>query len=1082
MNTATKAALLSILVFGGVIAGYFLVFHDKGGGPGDVAETGSPPPVKAGAEPKSAPSVSEAESVAELAPIERGSVPLRVEVHEKGTERLLARATVSVYRESDGGQTGKKVSTPPARGGVLECKLEPGAFEVWAQCTGFSGAKKKITLVKGQTPQPLILDLDRGSSISGRVLTRAGQPIAGADVFALKDFTEPEADLEAILREFTKLEQMVEQKYTAAARTADDGGFQLDGLENYWYTVRAVAGGYTPGEKAGVRSPSANLDLVLDQGGVLRGVVRSTDGRAIPGARVRAWPEPENAGLFDVILSKARPPVEEAETDASGRYQLSSLGAGVYNFLADAPTYQEAKELKVRIHAGENPERDFTLQPGNILQGFVKGPSDEAVVGARIRATPVGLAVKPGEEVRIRFDDGSVLSDEQGYFLFNNLPQTKHMLLVSHDDYQSQQRKDVLPSEGEVIIRMVAGSRMRGSIVDAASKQPIPGASVSVADLANIRKEGVSDDQGQYVVGGLGSTRKPVQVFVKAEGFGRAKRQVTLKEGQEVEEDFELEPTGIVLGRVVGADRTPLMGADVEIRRAQESSGTDQVIGHGTSDREGKFEIENVEPGPNARVRVKLAAFLETFSEPFPLEPGQSAQVPDLVLQLGGSVEGRVVAATGEGLAGCWITALRDGSTDINRLSAGNATTNADGYFALRGLAGGKYELEVKAAGLLDKKQAGVEIREGLANTGLQIVMEPGGTVGGLVLDAQRQPVSGAEVTIKDFSEGLQEHRAVSDAEGRFRLSTVVSHDVVEVSVHHDDFGAYSNPKVPVGTENLEVLLKQLGVIRGVVIDPQSQPVSSFTVQAEAAESSDKTKRLGPKTYNPTDGGFEYRGVTDGVFTVSVRAPNFSATSIPNVAVRSGDEVDLGVIQLQEGGRISGEVRAAGTGAPVARASVRITQGFRAFRDSGAKVADDTGPDGSFAFDGLKDGVVTLEVSHADFVRKRVTGVDPKIAERSRNLVIELERGGEITGSVLGRGQKPLKGINIYLVGKGEDGEAGNQTTTSDGAGAFRFLGVHPGLYRVRAHKFGNPPISSEVEVQMAAGGSQQVALELDLE
>ena len=148
--------------------------------------------------------------------------------------------------------------------------------------------------------------------------------------------------------------------------------------------------------------------------------------------------------------------------------------------------------------------------------------------------------------------------------------------------------------------------------------------------LANLRKEEPTDQDGHYEVRGLGTSRRSVNVYVKAEGYARAKQQLKVKEGQQMELDFDLQSTGAVEGLVVNTNGDGIKGARVEVKRTQPDSGTEQVVGYGTSRGDGTFVIADVEPGESLRVRVRNAAYLETHSEPFGLEP----QVLDGFLQV----------------------------------------------------------------------------------------------------------------------------------------------------------------------------------------------------------------------------------------------------------------------------------------------------------------------------------------------------------------------------------------------------------------------------------------------------------------
>ena len=248
-------------------------------------------------------------------------------------------------------------------------------------------------------------------------------------------------------------------------------------------------------------------------------------------------------------MVKNRPPVEEKETVAAGNFKLESLGAGLYNFLVTAPKFQEHRELRLRIKPGANPSKTFVLKAGNVISGFVRGPEDEPVAGARVRANPVGVHVQPRDQIRINFEQNDQFTDADGLFSFDTLIGGEFMLMVSHKDYESLQRKDVQPSEEPVNLRLGFGGRLAGYVLDSQSGNAIVGAMVSASDIANLRKEAVTDEKGAYVIGGLNRGRRPVNVYVRADGYARQKKQVSIRKGQEFEQIFESPPGGDSAGK-----------------------------------------------------------------------------------------------------------------------------------------------------------------------------------------------------------------------------------------------------------------------------------------------------------------------------------------------------------------------------------------------------------------------------------------------------------------------------------------------------------------------------------------------------
>ncbi|MEC9349096.1 MAG: carboxypeptidase-like regulatory domain-containing protein [Planctomycetota bacterium] len=1082
MNTSVKiAAVVSVLFFGAII-GIFLA-TDSGTEVNDAVEV-------VGVEETTAPEgkaepdkdAGKFRRVGREEKIVRGSVKVSVEVREKARDRVLRNAKVRVFRKSETDRIGSEIDLQSLGGvegkaGNVAFALEPGSYEVMAQCAGYTGNSMDIVLVKDQVPQALVFKLERGTSISGIVLDRGGKPVPGAKVFAFKELADPDEDMEGLLRKMVDLEKLNAEVHSETV-TGPDGKFQLDGLESYWYSIRAVAATFSPGTVSEVRAPREGLKLVLEKGGVFEGLVKGEGGGPVSGAKVMAYVEPVDVGLFDVIMMKNRPPVEEFETGSDGKFKLQSLGAGLYNFLVTAPMYQEHRELRLRILPGDNPAKVFDLKAGNLISGYVRGPDDEPVVGARVRANPVGVHVQPRDQIKIDFSQNDRFTDENGFFSFDTLIDARYMLMVSHEDYESLQRKDVQPSQEEVSLRLGPGGRLAGFVLDAQSNEPIAGATVSASDLANLRKEAVTDEEGAYIIGGLSSGRRPVNVYVRAENYARQKKQVAIRKGQEYEQIFELYQTGSVFGTVVNTAGDVIPGAHVEVRPASDAETTLRVLGNATSDRTGSFMIGNVEPGEELEVRVKMTGYLESYSGKFALASGQEVEIGNLEIQLGGEIQGVVSNSEGQPINGVWVEGRPEGGTDL--VPGTSMQTSDGGKFLLRGLHKGKYELIAKGPGYVDSHTPDVEVREGTRNTGVKIVLEQGGKLAGVVVNTEDEPVQGAEVIVRDLGAGLKEHRVVSNGKGTFEFTSIIAEDFVELEINSKDYGTYRAEQVKVGSQDLRVELKPLAVIIGRVLDPAGNPAKSFTVRPQSKDGQARSgSRLRARNFNPTDGRFEYKGVGDGIYTLSIRSLQYAAVTLTDLRVEAGDVLDVGDIELSEGGTVSGVVVAAGTNEPVEGARVRVVQGARAFQPGKATSIVTTDAAGEFFFAGLKDQVLSLEVSHGNFAKERLSGVDPRISGKSQGLLVELAAAASISGVVVDSRRQAVKSIAVYLIGADKSTSATGGTTKTDREGVFEFLGVSPGNYTVKAHRFGNPPVSAEVQVQTVSGQHHEVVIEL---
>ena len=1095
MSPAVKAAASFSLVFVLLVVGFFVFIR---GGNAPVSDDLPPED-----EPTTKPEVAvidlpEPGEAITTPPPSRDAVKLTVEVLEERSERPLPQAYVRVMKSTAGDRPGDNVydsRSEPAADGPFTIHLVPGAYILHAQCPRYTGERLDLTVVK-DTPQDLRLLLDRGNSISGRVTDQSGSGVAGARVVALKELGSPDADLEELLIGLVTLPEMT-NTVNAETTSAEDGSYQLDGLKPEWYTVRAVARGFTPNQVEKVPAPRERVDIALAAGSSLGGLVRDPGGNPIAGVAVSAYKHIESQSIFDVIMAKSRPPVDKVYTDSAGHFTFETLGTGVFNFAAESPNdanlgFQRYTVTKFTVTPNMGDALNITMQPGAKIIGYIEDPNGNPVVGASVRAQKMGGGARmPREQVAISFDDGSVLTNDIGRFEFNTLEQGQYSLLCFHEDYQSVRRQGVQADSNEVRIQMNYGGRVTGHVTDK-DGNPIAGARVMASDMADKQKEAVSQEDGLYLLSGLQAGARKVSVTVTAKGFARNRSDVQVTLNREVELNFEMEPTGIVSGVVVNSDNDPIANARVMVKKRQsENSGVAQTVGTGFTDRQGRYRIADVEAGAGLTIQAKKAEYLESEPADVVLVSGGSSDLDPIVMTLGGAITGRVVDAAGTPVKGCMVSVRFEGDTDLEMQGNPSGTTGVQGTFQIKGLEAATVDLVVKAPRHLPFEQKGVEVREGERHVVADIVLQQGNSVSGVVLDGSNNPIVGASVVATDFTEGLTELTSTTDAQGRFTVDRILSDDQVGLEVSHPEYSKYSVDAVKIGTNDLSVVLGDLARISGKVLGDDGEPIVAFTVQPQyQSERRDPRKDIKPKTFSGESGTFEFKGVSAGTYNVQISAPSYSAVTLENVSVGEGESVDLGDIGLKVGGIVYGQVIDQASGSPVNRARVQIVQGRSRFakaprNDTPVSSAERnptqfTDADGRFRFSGLKDGNLSLRVSLSGYVTQKIDSVNPALASSSQDLVISLSPGGDIAGQVLDAAGKPKARMPVYLMG---DDSSSNQQTSTDREGRFRFAGVPGGTFTVKAHQFrpaaGGNNEHAESQVNLEPGQSVEVTLQV---
>ena len=560
---------------------------------------------------------------------------------------------------------------------------------------------------------------------------------------------------------------------------------------------------------------------------------------------------------------------------------------------------------------------------------------------------------------------------------------------------------------------LIPGSHITGRVLSAPTKEPIAGAFVQLESAICTE----ADATGVFRLDG--ARRGLRTVTAHADGFVRASAEVEILDGEAASVVLELEPGGIVEGRVTGLGDELVPGARVW------TYGVKHWLGSVT-DIEGYYMLEGVPlDAQEFFMFATIDSRFETIAPVRGFADSESRLTVDLQLAQGISLAGSVVDVEHRPIAQAKLYSGHSIDTPC-------ASTDSEGRFRIDGVSLAYADLTAQKDGYAPASLKLQDLASDAERQAIELILSPSHFVAGRVVDLKGQPIHRAWV----MAEMVGNHACPSpntftDVEGRFRLEGLES-VFAGLAADKPGYCRSNGIQADVDTANVEIALEEAGLIAGRVVEKGSnREIPGFVVQVALArdafrntkEKGSLSRSLGDTGVQGHDGRFRLSTeiVPSVFYSLVVSAQGFAETQVDEVEAWAASQAREPLrIELERGGRLLGRVVSAATGQ--ALEGVRVTHVTEAEESRESQWFDGpsmlhrvakhatTNAAGEFTLEGLSDRPAVLLLARRGFARQVVAGVKLGTSEQ----VFPLSPGAAIEGLVQSADGKPISGAGVH--------------------------------------------------------------------
>jgi hypothetical protein len=342
-----------------------------------------------------------------------------------------------------------------------------------------------------------------------------------------------------------------------------------------------------------------------------------------------------------------------------------------------------------------------------------------------------------------------------------------------------------------------------------------------------------TDDQGHFMAKGLAAASYMI-TLVSAEYYLKDNPVIDVTEGDRITNlVLVAQQGGSICGKVVNESYEPLAGAQIVLIPHYDAFAVHPVWGMNyvkkvETDQSGRFQHLGVRDGIYD-LAASHSFYSPYFEEQIRIRNEQIVEEETIVLHPGCRICGHVLDSAGGPVEKARVAVSWTFSAAYSEprsfAEVKKAETDGKGGFAIEGLPAKAVNIQVTADNYLPSKNLNLDLQNNPRPEPIEIVLSPRATILGVVRDAGKKPVEGAEIrgVLTNIGPGLYGERervltAKSGADGQFELHGANEKGKYDLYAEHETAGVGIVQNVVAGEPAEIVLSPTGGSISGVVV------------------------------------------------------------------------------------------------------------------------------------------------------------------------------------------------------------------------------------------------------------------------